>query len=481
MRSINIDFSDFSGGKNNAFPRHALEENQCADTLNAIHEKIGLSRAPGYVGITKDVFVPETFTITYDGNGNTGGDAPVDPTEYLAGDPMTIATFGTLVKTGYVPNATGPGWNTAADGSGTWFPQGSTAFTMSFGNLVLYAQWQVFTPAYFAFCLDNGTDPVLRGSADLVAWYNLAPLPAGTTRVILGNGVLVAAADSVLYPGAKNLFTSPDLGATWTEKNTPATSIIGLDYVNGKFVACLTTSTPGHDVVAFSSDGVTFDETNTVITGVLQSVKFVYSGTTYCAVGTTGSDAGDYYLSGPLTHYAAWTSTGITVEGSETYAHNNLVVSDQTVCVLPSGRIVVVGKETHTVGGVSEYAVYVSREGDFSHFDVLQIYPGSYYYHVFYDGTNLIITDDEVSQSIVEVYNTTTLAQITSYNGAAVIGTPILANDEWWSYCINDLNMAHVPVDDKSKIYSSTNLAPPIWGTESTGIPATTVIRQLLG
>jgi hypothetical protein len=44
-----------SGGKNNAFPRHALEENQCADTLNAIHEKIGLSRAPGYCGITKDV------------------------------------------------------------------------------------------------------------------------------------------------------------------------------------------------------------------------------------------------------------------------------------------------------------------------------------------------------------------------------------------------------------------------------------------
>lgn len=48
-----IDFSDFSGGKNSAFPAHALAENQVVDTLNLIHEMIGISRAPGYCGITE--------------------------------------------------------------------------------------------------------------------------------------------------------------------------------------------------------------------------------------------------------------------------------------------------------------------------------------------------------------------------------------------------------------------------------------------
>ena len=45
-----IDFSDFSGGKNSAFPRHAIADNQACDTLNALHEAIGASRAPGYIG-----------------------------------------------------------------------------------------------------------------------------------------------------------------------------------------------------------------------------------------------------------------------------------------------------------------------------------------------------------------------------------------------------------------------------------------------
>jgi hypothetical protein len=46
-----IDFSDMSGGKNSAFPRHALAENQVAETINAIHHPIGTSRAPGYTGL----------------------------------------------------------------------------------------------------------------------------------------------------------------------------------------------------------------------------------------------------------------------------------------------------------------------------------------------------------------------------------------------------------------------------------------------
>jgi hypothetical protein len=51
IKNESIDFSDISGGKNSAFPRHAIANNQCALTLNALHETIGTSRAPGYKGI----------------------------------------------------------------------------------------------------------------------------------------------------------------------------------------------------------------------------------------------------------------------------------------------------------------------------------------------------------------------------------------------------------------------------------------------
>jgi hypothetical protein len=54
VRNELIDFSDMSGGKNSAFPKHAIAKNQVVDTLNALHEAMGISRAPGYCGITQD-------------------------------------------------------------------------------------------------------------------------------------------------------------------------------------------------------------------------------------------------------------------------------------------------------------------------------------------------------------------------------------------------------------------------------------------
>jgi hypothetical protein len=55
IKNTGIDWSDMSGGKNSAFPRHAVAKNQVCDTLNLIHEKMGVSRAPGFRGITNVV------------------------------------------------------------------------------------------------------------------------------------------------------------------------------------------------------------------------------------------------------------------------------------------------------------------------------------------------------------------------------------------------------------------------------------------
>src|SRR5262249_50821003 len=52
-----------------------------------------------------------TYTITYNGNGNTGGSAPTDGTVYTSGATVTVLGAGNLTKNGnsFI------GWNTAAD------------------------------------------------------------------------------------------------------------------------------------------------------------------------------------------------------------------------------------------------------------------------------------------------------------------------------------------------------------------------------
>jgi uncharacterized repeat protein (TIGR02543 family) len=74
--------------------------------------------------------------VTYEGNGNTGGTAPIDNTQYQAGNTVTVLGSGTLVRAGY----TFAGWNTAPDGNGTSYAAGNT-FPMPSANVTLYARW----------------------------------------------------------------------------------------------------------------------------------------------------------------------------------------------------------------------------------------------------------------------------------------------------------------------------------------------------
>jgi uncharacterized repeat protein (TIGR02543 family) len=81
--------------------------------------------------------IKPTFTVTYNGNGNTGGAVPVDENKYVAAATVTVKdNTGLLVKTG----TTFAGWNTAADGSGTTYAGGGS-FPMGSANIVLYAKW----------------------------------------------------------------------------------------------------------------------------------------------------------------------------------------------------------------------------------------------------------------------------------------------------------------------------------------------------
>jgi uncharacterized repeat protein (TIGR02543 family) len=78
-----------------------------------------------------------SYTVTYDGNGNSGGSVPVDTNRYSAGQPVTVlGNTGQLVRINYRFD----GWNTQSDSSGTDVAVGST-YKMRESNVILYAKW----------------------------------------------------------------------------------------------------------------------------------------------------------------------------------------------------------------------------------------------------------------------------------------------------------------------------------------------------
>lgn len=102
-----------------------------------------------------------TYTVTYEGNGSTGGTVPVDATAYVAGTDVTVPTESTLVKTG----AVFAGWNTAVDGTGVSYVAEDT-LTMGSANVTLYAQWIMRTLSV-TVSFANPTEPTftLPGAA----------------------------------------------------------------------------------------------------------------------------------------------------------------------------------------------------------------------------------------------------------------------------------------------------------------------------
>lgn len=105
-----------------------------------------------------------TYTVTYNGNGNTSGTAPVDGSSpYTSGSTVTVLGQGTLVNSGF--NFTG--WNTAANGSGTPYAAGST-FTIG-ANTTLYAQWTAASGHTVIFYANGGSGSMASQNSNVAA------------------------------------------------------------------------------------------------------------------------------------------------------------------------------------------------------------------------------------------------------------------------------------------------------------------------
>ena len=94
------------------------------------------------------------YTVTYNGNGATGGSVPVDNTTYASGQPVTVAdNSGSLVKTGFIFL----GWNTQSDWSGASYPAGES-FMIGTNDITLYAMWGNSGSIDLTFNPGSGTD-----------------------------------------------------------------------------------------------------------------------------------------------------------------------------------------------------------------------------------------------------------------------------------------------------------------------------------
>ncbi|GGL61789.1 InlB B-repeat-containing protein [Sporolactobacillus putidus] len=79
-----------------------------------------------------------SYSVTYDGNGNNRGSVPAEKTYPYNGSFTVSGNTGELSRTGY----TFAGWNTGMDGSGTTYTPDSV-FTMGAANVALYALWNI--------------------------------------------------------------------------------------------------------------------------------------------------------------------------------------------------------------------------------------------------------------------------------------------------------------------------------------------------
>jgi uncharacterized repeat protein (TIGR02543 family) len=167
-------------------------------------------------------------TLTYNGNGATGGSEPALTTEYPSGTPVTIlGNSGLLTKSGVAVFA---GWNTSADGSGTNYVGGDTYNITQ--NTILYARWIAAGSRlrYNAGTGGSGTAP----SSSLTYYTPFSTANAVGNTGSFSNGSLVFAGwntasngSGTSYPVGSNI-TMPasgtvDLFAQWIPAGGPFT------------------------------------------------------------------------------------------------------------------------------------------------------------------------------------------------------------------------------------------------------------------
>ena len=111
-------------------------------------------------------------TLSYDGNGNTTGTAPVDNNVYISGDEFTtLENYGSLSKTGYTFLC----WDTKADGTGIDYHPGHTYSI--YEDMILYAKW---IPNKYTVTFNSNSESIVPNK--IVDYNNLLVTPTNPTK-----------------------------------------------------------------------------------------------------------------------------------------------------------------------------------------------------------------------------------------------------------------------------------------------------------
>jgi len=134
IQSVTVDSGTFLGSK---FPNAPERYGYTFDGwFNGTQEYIASSVITKTMTLTANWTAIATYRVTYDGNGNTGGSAPIDTrSPYLKDSIVTVLGGGTLTRTNHIFN----GWSVTADGTGPSYTEGNT-FAIT-AHTTLYAKW----------------------------------------------------------------------------------------------------------------------------------------------------------------------------------------------------------------------------------------------------------------------------------------------------------------------------------------------------
>jgi uncharacterized repeat protein (TIGR02543 family) len=250
-----------------------------------------------------------SYSVTYDGNGSTGGSVPVTAS-YNYGTTVTASNnTGSLARTGY----SFAGWNTAANGSGTSFAAGSGTFTIT-SNVTLYAQWTInsYTVTFNANG-GTGSPSVASVSGNYNTSVTLATVGtlartgytfAGWNTATNGSGTDYSAGASYTVTASVTLYAKWTINSyTVTFNANGGTGSPSVASVSGNYNTSVTLATVG----TLARSGYIFTGWNTATNG---------SGTDYSA-------GVSYTVSANITLYARWAASCGDTSANNCYSGTN--------------------------------------------------------------------------------------------------------------------------------------------------------------
>jgi uncharacterized repeat protein (TIGR02543 family) len=233
---------------------------------------------------------PSTYSVTYDGNGHTGGSVPTDSTAYSSGDGVALNNnTGSLVKT----NNRFSGWCLTSACVPEIVYLYPASYTVLNADLTFYAYWK---PTYSVTYAANG------GSGSV---------PTDSSHYINGESVTVSDQGSLTYSGKEfsNWNTSADgLGTSYL-----AAATFSMASANVTLYAQWTTVTP-------TSFSVTYHNTNSTGGSAPSDSNAYNDGDTVTVLDNTGNLVRTSYtfagwVDGNNSLYAAGDS--ITINGAD--------------------------------------------------------------------------------------------------------------------------------------------------------------------